>query len=1332
MKKILLILFCLIVYKVSTAQTIQLANVSQDVFCSTGKDTMRFSVNYTSIPPNSNVVFYQSTNPSFNPYLGQGDSIGFINVGANTSGGGGQVTTTCPEILGIFIDACDQGGVLREVDNEYMVITSGNAGFNVSNLKIQLPNSSINVSGCPFLTPSAATMTQLRNGTCDATNLIAAGQADFIPANAIVIIFTGRGPLYNYNFSSYCSSGQPIYILQNSCSPGTANFVNNAPGSCPSNGYRSTTITVGSCTDKLAYYACSLPAYDNANPNANDGNYVINLSNTDTSSVTNGGIKNNAADKCNGLRFDSISGATIIKFPIPNDGSANTTTNFCNTGYHYIKAITNPNGTQPISNTIQFKLVCLDLTATPVTNTICSGQNATINNSSTDANATFTWTVSGGVNITGASAGNGIQINQTLNNTSTTKDSITYVINAKDDVCTANKTVKIFVNPILPKPNLGNDTAICGTISKVLTTGNATTTWLRDNVQIATNTASITATQIGQYVATIATTCGNVGDTINITQLSTIPKPNLGNDTAICGAISKILTTGNATTTWFKDNVQIALNTASITATQVGQYVATITSACGNVGDTINITQLTTLPKPNLGNDTAICGAISKVLTTGNATTTWFRDNVQIATNTASITATQIGQYVATITNACGNVADTIIITQITTQPKPNLGKDTAFCGTFSLPLSTGITTTTWFKDNVQIAINTASITATQTGTYRAVVTGSCGSASDTIVVTASPNINFDFGTNSTTVCNGGSISLDASTAYDSYVWSTGAVTHDITVTVPDKYWVDVFKGSCKGTDTILVVQIQPPVKPNLGNDTAFCGTFSKTLTTGNNATIWFKDLVQIATNTPSINATQAGTYIASITNSCATAKDTIVISQTTIQTKPNLGNDTTFCGAFSKTLTTGNATTTWFRDVTQIAFNTATITATQAGTYIATIKGSCGDISDTIVISQNAAATKPFIGNDTTICGNFSLVLTTGNAQTNWTRNNILITTSASITVTQGGTYIANVIGTCGNSSDTIVINNVNALSLNLGRDTVLCAGQTLVLNATVAGSGITYTWNTGEMTPRITVPAQFKRYDVVVSNGICSVSDTIIVDSTGNPNKPSLGNDTTFCGDFSLQLTTGENTFWSTGETGIAITVTKAGKYIAENRNVCGSAKDTINVTKFALPIVNLGRDTMFCDSIILTVGNGTFNSILWSTNDTVKSIIVTLPSLYTVKVTNDNCFKIDSINIARDCDFDVYLPTAFSPNNDNTNDVLVPLSYINGIKVIDFVVFNRWSEKVFESHNFAPNDKLFGWNGTFKGEPSAVDHYAYYYLILLQDGKTKMYKGTVALIR
>ena len=728
------------------AQTIQLANVSQDVFCSTGKDTMRFSVNYSNVPANSNIVFYQSTNPNFNPYNGEGDSIGFISIGGNTSNGN-QVITSCPEILGVFIDACDPDP-LEEQDNEYIVITSGQ-GFLVNNLQVDVPsttNKDINIplGSNLFGTPSAALMAQLRNGTCNAGNLFAGKPGDSIPANAIVIIFPSvpkaGGSVYSYNFSSYCSSGQPIYILQNAYHQPNGSFANNPPGACP-NATRSTTIRNRTCTSTLVYDPCTLPAYDGSNPNANDGNYAIKLPGNVISTTNNGGIRYNAADICNGLRFDSIVGTQIISYPIPNDGGANPATNFCNTGYHYIKAITHPNGTKPVSNTIQFKLVCLDVNANVAATTICSGQNANIQISSGDPNAVFSWVATAGSGVSGASNGSGSQINQALTNTGSAKDSVTYSVIATDGGCSANKSVKVYVNPPAGTINLGNDTAVCAPVSVPLSTGNPATVWTRDGAPLTT-AASITATQPGTYVATISTSCGNISDTKIISLQSPPAAFSLGNDTAVCLPISLLLSTGDTNTVWSKDGAPLTTG-PSVTATAAGTYRATVTNSCGSAGDEIVISQTTTGTPFSLGNDTAYCGNIFRVLSTGNATTQWTRNGAALPTG-ASITVTTPGTYKATITNSCGTVSDEIILSQNSLPAPFSLGNDTAYCGNFSRVLSTGNATTQWTRNGAALPTG-ASVTVTTPGTYKATITNSCGTVSDEIVISQSSGLNFFF-----------------------------------------------------------------------------------------------------------------------------------------------------------------------------------------------------------------------------------------------------------------------------------------------------------------------------------------------------------------------------------------------------------------------------------------------------------------------------------------------------------------------------------------------------------------------------------------------------------
>ena len=65
-------------------------------------------------------------------------------------------------------------------------------------------------------------------------------------------------------------------------------------------------------------------------------------------------------------------------------------------------------------------------------------------------------------------------------------------------------------------------------------------------------------------------------------------------------------------------------------------------------------------------------------------------------------------------------------------------------------------------------------------------------------------------------------------------------------------------------------------------------------------------------------------------------------------------------------------------------------------------------------------------------------------------------------------------------------------------------------------------------------------------------------------------------------------------------------------------------------------------------------------------------------------------------------------------------------------NFSVFNRWGQKVFQVENAEANDPRFGWNGLLNGKPAEPGTYVYYVTILFADGKTKLYKGTVTLVR
>lgn len=191
-----------------------------------------------------------------------------------------------------------------------------------------------------------------------------------------------------------------------------------------------------------------------------------------------------------------------------------------------------------------------------------------------------------------------------------------------------------------------------------------------------------------------------------------------------------------------------------------------------------------------------------------------------------------------------------------------------------------------------------------------------------------------------------------------------------------------------------------------------------------------------------------------------------------------------------------------------------------------------------------------------------------------------------------------------------------------------------------------------------------------------------------------------------------------------------------ITDNTTGCiDSFSYPIVVTEFAidvqaLPDVEINRG----DEVTIQVvdANDAWD-YLWSNGSTDGSQVVMPDSTttYIVTVTNeDGCVDIDSITVIvrqPTCDEDdIFLPTAFSPNGDNVNDVLFVRS--NFIAEMELLIYNRWGEEVFFS-----DDQAVGWDGTFGGETLAPDAFAYALSVICIDG-TGSYqtKGNVSIVK
>jgi gliding motility-associated-like protein len=104
---------------------------------------------------------------------------------------------------------------------------------------------------------------------------------------------------------------------------------------------------------------------------------------------------------------------------------------------------------------------------------------------------------------------------------------------------------------------------------------------------------------------------------------------------------------------------------------------------------------------------------------------------------------------------------------------------------------------------------------------------------------------------------------------------------------------------------------------------------------------------------------------------------------------------------------------------------------------------------------------------------------------------------------------------------------------------------------------------------------------------------------------------------------------------------------------------------------------------------------------------------------------CFARDTIKVEVKPNYEVFIPTGFSPNNDNINDVF----YARGpyISSVNMKIWDRFGGVIFESPYLN-----YGWDGTKHFKEVNTGVYVYYITVEFLDGVTKEFKGNITLSR
>jgi len=474
-------------------------------------------------------------------------------------------------------------------------------------------------------------------------------------------------------------------------------------------------------------------------------------------------------------------------------------------------------------------------------------------------------------------------------------------------------------------------------------------------------------------------------------------------------------------------------------------------------------------------------------------------------------------------------------------------------------------------------------------------------------------------------------------------------------------------------------------------------------------------------------------TLVASVEGNCSLTSQTLSPSVLLSAGQASLGPDTVLCDGQSIRLDAGPGYAGYqWSDNSVDSF----LIVSTAGTYSVAITDNCGGYSSATV--QVTAADSLFhVSGDSLKCNNDVVLLTAtpGYQQYQWSPQDNVVQQANTAQVSPAITtvYLVSALRRPGcevQRSKTVTV--LTSPAINLGNDTSVCSGDSLLLNA---GSGfLQYGWNTGASSPSIyvTIAGEYS-VQALYSNGCYSKDSLQLISLYQNP-VPALGHQSVLCTGEPRVLNAGtgySSYLWNNGSTGSSLQVDSIGIYwvSVQDQQGCKGA-DTIRITSVEPPPSGfLSADTSICQYGKLTIAPlVSFATYSWSDLSTGSSITISSPGIYGLTVTDSNgCVGADSIVVTgKECMLGLYVPNAFTPNGDGHNDVFRPLLYGN-IESIHFAVFSRWGAKVFET-----TIPMEGWDGMVGGVLQPAGTFVWYCEYQLEGQRMMMAKGTVILIR
>ncbi len=895
-----------------------------------------------------------------------------------------------------------------------------------------------------------------------------------------------------------------------------------------------------------------------------------------------------------------------------------------------------------------------------------------------------------------------------------------YAVTVSNPCGTTTQDINVFygVEPVI---DLGQDLVLCpAQLPYTLFANNipdATYSW-----QNGSTDPDIDVTGPGIYSVTVTTNCFSVNDDVEVTVVDDSPEVDLPPDQMLCQGQTFTLDGNGVTGEYLWQDGSTGL---AYTVSGPGIYSLTITNACGTGADSITVDYMPDLLPPDLGPDASLCPGETLVLyaNVAGVNITW-----QDLSSADSLLVTLPGTYSLQIANMCSDASDTVVVSLNNNPPSLNLPASIDLCSGDTAVINSGISGVQFLWNSGSQA---SSISVFTPGLYSLTVSNSCGSDADTVIVNdagSAPTVSLG---QDISLCAGdASLITPASSDVISWLWQDGSTGPDYNVTGPGQLTVQVSNNCGVSYDTLISTLLPAVPVLQLGPDVSLCpgSPLTFNINTPNVSILWSD-----GSTGSNFNVVGSGLIYATISNVCGSSSDSVDITYLPDAPTLDLGIDQSLCPGDVITLSPGVAGVTylWQDGSTSPSFN-----ATQGGSIILTISNICGSATDTLEITENSNGPQVDLGPDISMCAGSVVTLNAGIAGVNYLWQDG--STNADFTTSISGTFILQVSNSCGVDLDTVNVDiSGTPPEPDLGRDTLLCEGVSIVLSANPdAGSSVQWQDGSTSSTYHVTSAGS---YIVSASNHCGNASDTINVAYQPAPEDFNLGPDTILCPGESFILTapqTNASITWEDGSHGTSMMADQAIVYSLQLTNDCGSTSDSLLVgIDQRVPAINIDSTIPWCEGDVVTLdATQSFNAAyLWSNGSVNPSIEVTSPGLYSISVVTDCQSTQQDVNVVPgdDCSNDIHIPNIFSPNGDQVNDVF-SLSFGSSLQVVTLScsIFDRWGNMVFNTHEIN-----FQWDGRFGN--SILEPGVYVYVIDLtyvSAGKTipQLFGGDVTLVR